>query len=1029
MSDDLYKISLKQGKQFNTYQTKIKNNGSKQINTTNKFNKKEGFVSLEQEQMVRPNYDGYSPVLNNMQKNKLQSNNISKQALDELTQLQSQYDKLMQQYITIQKNIGESSLNSINRVSPNNPYLNKIIRFSTGQLCYVTNQGIAKYIPSKQILDSLNVSKKITDINIAWDVSYNTAGANIPTTPSLISGSEVKKGQTFGNEGTNVYASKLVDQATSNYVGCYNDKPAPTNINVVPIMNSSNNSNGFVCSASSIYLGSNSECGPWAAFDQNPNTFWHSEVSSETNYNSTSGMYEGTNGVDIVSVGKIGGEYLQISMPGSEKEQKITVKQYSLSPRLDAMTTRSPNSWFILGYKDNQWFQVDRQQNQSFTSATAKVYNVLTPGSFSSYILLIDKVGNDEQSNNRYCVQVAEWNMFMDSDSNEQRAMIFNNDLIGYTSFDKCQEYAVENGYNYFGLQDVQPDGTAACLVSNDIVRTKIFGNADNQTTSIPIWSSNTAGTGATYCYVTYDGKLAIVDNSGNMIWQSPNAPSDCIFGGYVVPSSVQGSFGGNCVGKPLNIDCGNPDPSQSYSASNIIGNLNSILQKKATEQTNKLQSNWSYNPLTEWSGEDPAYCCAKLVDYTYQCGGGPFKSGQITGGSNISFDCSNEVNNCVFFCMLQSDGNMCLCRGVDPTNNKGNIWCSMTGGKQKNPNPDWVATNGKFGRSYLKLNEQLGIGEWIGSDDGSLKLIMQSDGNLVLYSSEIKTGCKKIGDKIYGNNWVNAVYQLNNVGNKNVLGKIGYVDGNAELREYPSSMVSFNNNYQIYQNTDTVGNDLTSLVTSTQDECQNACNNTQNCAAYVYQGNSQTCFLKNQSAFPVGNKQQNNNVVMGIRNPEIKNMSKCPNKITNIDTIKYDNYLKGQPMTQDTQCNIPVVSHSEQIKYDDIKSKLTILGNDIVSKMENLYNKDNKIYEKLNKNAEQFKKDLAKYKQLNLKMKEEINLQNNNIEGMKNLNISDLNGMLVDSDIRVLQENYKYIMWSILAVGLLTVSINMIRK
>jgi hypothetical protein len=47
----------------------------------------------------------------------------------------------------------------------------------------------------------------------------------------------------------------------------------------------------------------------------------------------------------------------------------------------------------------------------------------------------------------------------------------------------------------------------------------------------------------------------------------------------------------------------------------------------------------------------------------------------------------------------------------------------------------------------------------------------------------------------------------------------------------------------------------------------------------------------------------------------------------------------------------------------------------------------------------------------------------------MKNLNINDLNGMLTDSDLRVLQGNYSYIMWSILAVGLLTITINTMKK
>lgn len=41
----------------------------------------------------------------------------------------------------------------------------------------------------------------------------------------------------------------------------------------------------------------------------------------------------------------------------------------------------------------------------------------------------------------------------------------------------------------------------------------------------------------------------------------------------------------------------------------------------------------------------------------------------------------------------------------------------------------------------------------------------------------------------------------------------------------------------------------------------------------------------------------------------------------------------------------------------------------------------------------------------------------------------NNLNSMLSDSDLRVLQENYQYIMWSILAVGILTLTINTMKK
>ena len=88
--------------------------------------------------------------------------------------------------------------------------------------------------------------------------------------------------------------------------------------------------------------------------------------------------------------------------------------------------------------------------------------------------------------------------------------------------------------------------------------------------------------------------------------------------------------------------------------------------------------------------------------------------------------------------------------------------------------------------------------------------------------------------------------------------------------------------------------------------------------------------------------------------------------------------------------------------------------------------------------NEEQFKKNIENYKLTNIKIKKELNLKDNNIEGMQNNNplrndndnnIFNINGILTDSDLRVLQENYSYIMWSIFAIGALTITINTLKK
>ena len=181
--------------------------------------------------------------------------------------------------------------------------------------------------------------------------------------------------------------------------------------------------------------------------------------------------------------------------------------------------------------------------------------------------------------------------------------------------------------------------------------------------------------------------------------------------------------------------------------------------------------------------------------------------------------------------------------------------------------------------------------------------------------------------------------------------------------------MVGFTNDYRIYQNTDSAGNEIDSLVVSDQNGCQTACNNNPDCAAYVYQDFSKTCWIKNNSAFPNGEKQSNNNVVLGVRKLEPINLSStCSNKVSNVDTTQFNNYLKGSAMTPDTQCNQSIVSQQYQIKFDNVKSQLITLGNDIVSKMESLYNQDKTIFKKMNTNAEQFKKVLENYKLTNLK-------------------------------------------------------------
>ena len=1070
MDSDLINISLKQGKEFKNYQKKIKTSVEKS-KRVNKKKTKEGFAMPAE--MV---FDYPEDSINLLQQRDERAkivNQTNQSDLNQLTNLENQYSNVETQYTNLQNNMNANSLVSINRTSSKNPYLNKNIRFTTGHVCHVTNQGVVKWIPSNEIWDSLkNCSdKSYINVNIPWLSEYGIPGTVIPTNPSLISGTNMVANQGCGNEGNNVYVTKLVTTPSTSYVGCYNDKPAATLVNGIPIMNSSNNVNGFMSSASSVYVesyrNSNQEFGPWLAFDQNPNTYWHSShTNNNTMYNEVTGVYSTSNknGVTFTSKNSgiltVKGEFLQINMPGvnTPSVKNIRVTKYSITPRKDnnLFLKRSPNTWYVLGYKidtdgQGKWYEIDHQIEQKFESSDAKTYNVTQPGDYGAYIILTVKVGNYNETKDRTSVQIAGFDLFVSSDSSfnsEDSAMIYNSSSIGYTTYSECEKYAINNDFKFFGLQDLQANGTAACLVSNDYDKTIKYGSASKQETIIPIWASNTQSRGQSYiAQVVGTGQLTVYDinNPSATIYKSNEVVPGCTNWGTMLIDSA--TYGGNCRERFTRVPFGRGQIGVS------IGN---VTDKVAGGTVNcNFKENCSI-PISNGTFGDPVVGCSKGFDVAYKCGGTPFtRNLNPAEGQTMILDCKDHMQTaCQFYLILQDDCNMCLYKGKDPSDRKDGIWMSHTNGKQRSPNSEWVASKGKYGRNYLKLGETLATNEWIGSNDGSIKLIMQTDGNLVLYTSEEKAGCSVKNNKTYGSNSINAVYKIEPIGNKNVLGKVAYIDGDSMKKEFPSSLLSHSNQYDLMNDFDSAGHDIQQVNTSNKEQgCIDSCNANSDCAGFVYQPNGNICYLKNSGMYPMGEKQlyTNSGIIMGVRRPQLgaNVSSSCSKDMVNIDSIQYDNYIKGVPMTSSTRCGSSIVLDEDKNKLTKIQNNLLSIGDQIAGQANNLHTKNDNIYNTMSKNSIQFNKDVVMYKENDNKIKSELNLpkrfqinKNTNVnkrEGMKsmtsidtpekNLTMNDINSMLSDTDIRVLQENYSYIFWSILAVGILTVTISKIKK
>ena len=438
----------------------------------------------------------------------------------------------------------------------------------------------------------------------------------------------------------------------------------------------------------------------------------------------------------------------------------------------------------------------------------------------------------------------------------------------------------------------------------------------------------------------------------------------------------------------------------------------------------------------------------ASNFNAAYKCGNKTFTNKTpLSGSQTMILNCKDYINNnCKFYLLLLDNGNVGIYKGTSPPAN-GQIKPESLVHElyRNNPNKvllkndDWRAEKGKKGLNYLTQNDTLFPGEWIGSPTGTIKLMMKPDGKLELYTSVIKSGCSVNNGVTYGGKNINAIYEINeykNINRKN-LGKVAYIDSDANLREYPGSMLQKSNEYMVYNNYDSNGNDISNGVipANNMDTCKTACNSNSECAGFIYKPNEGKCFLKNSGMYPSSDRQYvdiNSNIKMGVRKPKVNPdlLQTCNKKINNIDSIRYGAYKKGNAMDENVYCGI-----TEEIKPD--VSVYNTVSNKIGQVSDNLNKTLNKLINTTNKKPREYNKQTVtgvNSKNDNIITKLKIdNLQwiQENYGNMKEgfgPNLNDIESMLSDADITVLQENYSYIMWSVLAVGLLSMTVSAVR-
>jgi hypothetical protein len=570
----------------------------------------------------------------------------------------------------------------------------------------------------------------------------------------------------------------------------------------------------------------------------------------------------------------------------------------------------------------------------------------------------------------------------------------------GSYSYNQCKEEAVINGYRYFGLQNIDlSNGLGYCAVSKSEPAVTQYGNSQIPSKLIALWSSNTSGQPGNTASLDGGGSLEILNSGGTSIFSTP------------IPNSLKSSVGNyvGCYKMPNNW-------SNDYRISGTTDHSTSFddCQDLATN------NGFAYFAYQGYLKQDNSRRCLGFndLDTAITKGGSKKCKSETSAGGGVGVLYSlGEALNC--YLILQDDGNMCIYKGTGPNDNQGKIWSSHTKGQQKSENPNVVATKGKYGQNWIPSGSTLAPGDFIGSNDGKLALVMQEDGNLVLYTYDMVTNCKKMSDgNMGGGIGANSAYDIGHTADTGNMGALGYIDSDSNLYTYPSSNQSYTNDYMTINNMNTPGNDIqgASFSNTTIESCQSACNSNSQCAGFVFSGN--TCSPKTNQMFPFSNSvEESSGSQINVRD---KMPSSPPLGVTqntnSTDTITYQNYInKGQIGSQYGLANANSVQKQE---LEKLQTKMKLLSNqitDLTIKFQDGALKAENQSQTNSTGIEDYLKDI-------ITTNKKIGL----VTGETNGNIHNI---LTDSDIVVLQKNYDYLFWSILAVGVVLVSMNIVKK
>jgi hypothetical protein len=346
-------------------------------------------------------------------------------------------------------------------------------------------------------------------------------------------------------------------------------------------------------------------------------------------------------------------------------------------------------------------------------------------------------------------------------------------------------------------------------------------------------------------------------------------------------------------------------------------------------------------------------------------------------------------------------------------------------------PRPDWVQQSGVTQLNpnstpilYTYPNGGLASftpGEFLSSPTGICRLTLNANLQLVieysLYNIALDSSNYAVGNIANAaspNDESYALYLLDNIQGNNV-GNLSYVDMNNNVYNYsqPQNGYPLGDSYIKSNNFKPVSSPLSVTPNTSSDKCSIICSNDTNCGGYYIDNNSNCLTYTQSSLYPYANRiyDDSNNLTTYIRDVKVtQDMTdpSCSKLVANITNDLYNDfgsYITGEPMLTDKKCGMAVVLDNEIQSLNKANANAIAKGQTIKNQMTNIYKKQNQAIDdlQLNNMFSNMFEDVIQDVDNAIKTKEENALTK--VAARNN------------TDILLVSDNYKYIIWGIVTL------------